>query len=39
MDALRRSVETERVGPAKRQGASAKAHGSDSERQKKKKSR
>jgi non-homologous end joining protein Ku len=37
MDALRRSVETERGG--KRQAPSAKARGSDSERQKKKKSR
>ena len=39
MDALRRSVETERGGAAKRQAPSAKARGSDSERPKKKKSR
>jgi non-homologous end joining protein Ku len=39
MDALRRSVETERVGPAKRQAPSVKARGSESERPKKKKSR
>src|SRR4029453_8567410 len=39
MDALRRSVETERGGSAKRQAPSAKARGSDSERPKKKKSR
>jgi DNA end-binding protein Ku len=38
MDALRRSVETER-GAAKRQAPSAKARGSESERPKKKKSR
>jgi DNA end-binding protein Ku len=39
MDALRRSVETERGGAAKRQAPSARARGSDSERPKKKKSR
>ena len=40
MDALRRSVETERGGSAKRQAPpSAKARGSESERPKKKKSR
>jgi DNA end-binding protein Ku len=39
MDALRRSVEAERGGPAKRQAAPAKARGSESERPKKKKSR
>ena len=39
MDALRRSVEAERGGSAKRQAPSAKARGSDSERPKKKKSR
>src|SRR5438552_3722892 len=39
MDALRRSVETERGGSAKRQASSAKARGSASERPKKKKSR
>jgi DNA end-binding protein Ku len=39
MDALRRSVETERGGAAKRQAPSAKARGSDSERPKKKKLR
>jgi DNA end-binding protein Ku len=39
MDALRRSVETERGRPPKRQAASAKARGSESERPKKKKSR
>jgi DNA end-binding protein Ku len=39
MDALRRSVETERGGSAKRQATSAKARGSDSERPKKKKAR
>jgi DNA end-binding protein Ku len=39
MDALRRSVEAERGGAAKRQAPSAKARGSDSERPKKKKSR
>jgi hypothetical protein len=39
MDALRRSVETERAGSAKRQAPSAKARGSESERLKKKKSR
>jgi len=39
MDALRRSVETERGGSAKRQAAPAKARGSQSERPKKKKSR
>jgi DNA end-binding protein Ku len=37
MDALRRSVEAERGGSAKRQASSAKARGSESERQKKKK--
>jgi len=39
MDALRRSVEVGRGGSAKRQAPSAKAHGSESERPKKKKSR
>src|SRR5215475_11153686 len=39
MDALRRSVEAERGGSAKRQAPSAKARGSESERPKKKKSR
>ena len=39
MDALRRSVETERGGSAKRQAPSAKARGNESERPKKKKSR
>ena len=39
MDALRRSVETERGGSAKRQAPSPKARGSESERPKKKKSR
>jgi DNA end-binding protein Ku len=39
MDALRRSVEAERGGSAKRQAPSAKARASDSERPKKKKSR
>ena len=39
MDALRRSVETERGGSAKRQAPPAKARGSQSERPKKKKSR
>jgi DNA end-binding protein Ku len=39
MDALRRSVETERGGSAKRQATSEKARGSESERPKKKKSR
>jgi DNA end-binding protein Ku len=39
MDALRRSVETERGGSAKRQAPSAKARGSQSERPKKKRSR
>jgi len=39
MDALRRSVETERGGSAKRQATSAKARGSESERPKKKKAR
>src|SRR5215472_16886601 len=39
MDALRRSVETERGGSAKRQAPAAKALGSQSERRKKKKSR
>jgi hypothetical protein len=39
MDALRRSVETERGGSAKRQAPSAKARSSESERPKKKKSR
>src|SRR5262250_987034 len=39
MDALRRSVETERGGSAKRQAPSAKARGSEAERPKKKKSR
>jgi DNA end-binding protein Ku len=39
MDALRRSVEEERGGPAKRQAASVKARGGESERPKKKKSR
>ena len=39
MDALRRSVETERGGSAKRQAPPAKARGSESERPKKKKSR
>ena len=39
MDALRRSVEEERGGPTKRQAASVKARGSESERPKKKKSR
>jgi DNA end-binding protein Ku len=39
MDALRRSVEAERGGSAKRQVPSAKARGSESERPKKKKSR
>src|SRR6476619_1580039 len=39
MDALRRSVETERGGSAKRQAPSVKARGSESERPKKKKSR
>src|SRR6201987_526635 len=39
MDALRRSVETERGGSAKRQVPSAKARVSESERPKKKKSR
>src|SRR3954451_12024844 len=38
MDALRRSVETERGGSAKRQAPSAKARGSESERPKKKRS-
>jgi DNA end-binding protein Ku len=38
MDALRRSVQTERGGSAKRQSSSAKARGSASERPKKKKS-
>ena len=36
MDALRRSVETERGGSAKRQAQSAKARGSESERPRKK---
>src|SRR5215831_17477006 len=39
MDALRRSVDAERGGSAKRQAPSAKARGSESERPKKKKSR
>ena len=39
MDALRRSVETERGRSPKRQAPSAKARGSESERPKKKKSR
>jgi hypothetical protein len=39
MDALRRSVETERGGAAKRQAPFAKARDSESERPKKKKSR
>src|SRR6266550_1799758 len=39
MDALRRSVEAERGGSAKRQAPSANARGSESERPKKKKSR
>src|SRR5256884_4497479 len=39
MDALRRSVETERGASAKRQAQSVKARGSESERPKKKKSR
>jgi DNA end-binding protein Ku len=39
MDALRRSVEAERGGSAKRQASSAKARSSESERPKKKKSR
>src|SRR6201987_2590472 len=39
MDALRRSVETERGGSAKRQAPSVKARASESERPKKKKSR
>jgi len=39
MDALRRSVETERGGSAKRQAPAAKARGNQSERPKKKKSR
>jgi DNA end-binding protein Ku len=39
MDALRRSVEEERGGPKKRQAASVKARGGESERPKKKKSR
>src|SRR6201984_2876200 len=39
MDALRRSVEAERGGSAKRKAPSAKARGSESERPKKKKSR
>ena len=39
MDALRRSVEAERGGSAKRQALPAKARGSESERPKKKKSR
>jgi DNA end-binding protein Ku len=39
MDALRRSVEEERGGPTKRQAASVKARGGESERPKKKKSR
>jgi DNA end-binding protein Ku len=38
MDALRRSVEAERGGSAKRQAPSAKARGGESERPKKKKS-
>ena len=38
MDALRRSVETERGGSAKRQALAAKARGNQSERPKKKKS-
>jgi DNA end-binding protein Ku len=39
MDALRRSVEAERGGSAKRQAPSAKSRGSEAERPKKKKSR
>ena len=39
MDALRRSVETERGRSTKRQAPSAKARGSEPERPKKKKSR
>src|SRR5215831_11054768 len=39
MDALRRSVDAERGGSAKRQAPSAKVRGSESERPKKKKSR
>jgi DNA end-binding protein Ku len=39
MDALRRSVDAERGGSAKRQAASAKGRVSESERPKKKKSR
>jgi hypothetical protein len=39
MDALRRSVETERSGSAKRPAPAAKARGGESERPKKKKSR
>src|SRR5256714_11062901 len=39
MDALRRSVETERGGSAKRQATSEKARGNESERPKKKKAR
>jgi hypothetical protein len=39
MDALRRSVEAERGGSAKRQTPSVKARGSESERPKKKKAR
>jgi non-homologous end joining protein Ku len=39
MDALRRSADAERGGPAKRQPPSAKARGSESERPKKKRSR
>jgi len=39
MDALRRSVEAERGGSAKRQAPPVKARGSESERPKKKKSR
>ena len=39
MDALRRSVETERGRSPKRQAPSVKARGSESERPKKKKSR
>jgi DNA end-binding protein Ku len=39
MDPLRRSVETERSGSAKRPPPAAKARGGESERPKKKKSR